>query len=677
MKPHSCIMKHLQIKKITAVLLSLVLMLPVLAALPLETGAANGLSAAQEQFLAQMGELASHEMERTRVLASVTVAQAIWESGWGQSSLTKKTNNYFGMTVGSSWKGTIYCSKNDSFYSSRTEAISILGNAKYNYWASGGDNRVPGFWRVYSSMAESVADHNDLLSTSGLYKGIPGETDYKTVCNILNKYYCNDGSYATAIISTIEKYDLTRFDVFSVGGDVVTDLVLDTKSLVLAVGDSHALKAAVYPSSAKDKTVTYTSSDTSVVTVSAAGVIRAVGTGTATVTAKTSNGITAEIAVYCSRDGEKTYKGTIIKSVYCRTSKSGSAQRIGVFSNGTEVMLHGESDDGTWCYVSGKNQSGELISGYIYLSCVGGITEYTDPAPVTAKYTGEITADVNVRSTPDASVSDNKLDVFGTGTKVIIYGEKDGEFYFASGTGKNGNNITGYVYAVCIKITGEFSSGDQKFAGDDGINYRFATITSAVNCRKGPTIDYERLGTFAGGATVIVCGDGVSGAELDGTWYYVKGLDKDGNAVTGYCGGDYVRLGSPVLESAAVTVSEQYAEGIASGTTPVSLASMLPGLDITVTNANGDVLDSNKPIGTGCTVTAAYKNMSLLAKTVIIRGDVDGDGKVSASDYLRVRRYILGTMELDGLFENAADVDGDGKVNAADYIRIRRAILGM
>ena len=678
MKPHSCIMKHSQIKKITAVLLSLVLMLPVLAALPLETGAANGLSAAQEQFLAQMGDIASRAMQKSRVLASVTIAQAIWESGWGQSSLTKKTNNYFGFTVGSTWTGTIYCSKNDSFYSSRAEAVSILGNTKYNYWASGGDNGVPGFWRVYASMEESVFDHNEQLATSNYYKGIPGETDYKVVCNILNKYYCNDGSYATAIISTIEKYDLTKYDVELVDSDVVTDLVLDTKSLVLAVGDSHALKAAVYPSSAKDKTVTYTSSDTSVVTVSAAGVIRAVGTGTATVTAKTSNGITAEIAVYCSRDGEKAYKGTIIKSVYCRASKSDDvSQRLGVFNVGTEVMLHGESDDGTWCYVSGKNQSGELISGYIYLSCVGGITEYTDPDPVTAKYTGEITADVNVRSTPDASVSDNKLGVFGTGTKVIIYGEKDGEFYFASGTGKNGNNITGYVYAVCIKITGEFSSGDQKFAGDDGINYRFATITSAVNCRKGPTTDYERLGTFAGGATVIVCGDGVSGPELDGTWYYVKGLDKDGNAVTGYCGGDYVRLGSPVLESAAVTVSEQYAEGIASGTTPVSLASMLPGLDITVTNANGDVLDSNKPIGTGCTVTAAYKNMSLLAKTVIIRGDVDGDGKVSASDYLRVRRYILGTMELDGLFENAADVDGDGKVNAADYIRIRRAILGM
>ena len=81
MKPHSCIMKHSQIKKITAVLLSLVLMLPVLAALPLETGAANGLSAAQEQFLAQMGDIASRAMQKSRVLASVTIAQAIWESG--------------------------------------------------------------------------------------------------------------------------------------------------------------------------------------------------------------------------------------------------------------------------------------------------------------------------------------------------------------------------------------------------------------------------------------------------------------------------------------------------------------------------------------------------------------------------------------------------------------------
>ena len=285
MKPHSCIMKHLQIKKITAVLLSLVLMLPVLAALPLETGAANGLSAAQEQFLAQMGDIASGEMQKRRVLASFTIAKAIWESGWGQSSLTKKTNNYCGFTVGSTWTGTIYCSKNDSFYSSRAEAVSILGNTKYNYWASGGDNGVPGFWRVYASMEESVFDHNEQLATSNYYKGIPGETDYKVVCNILNKYYCNDGSYATAIISTIEKYDLTKYDVELVDSDVVTDLVLDTKSLVLAVGDSHALKAAVYPSSAKDTTVTYTSSDTSGVTVSAAGVIPAGGTATATVTA--------------------------------------------------------------------------------------------------------------------------------------------------------------------------------------------------------------------------------------------------------------------------------------------------------------------------------------------------------------------------------------------------------
>lgn len=78
MKPHSCIMKHSQIKKITAVLLSLVLMLPVLAALPLETGAANGLSAAQEQFLAQMGDIASRAMQKA---ASSRQSRSLRQSG--------------------------------------------------------------------------------------------------------------------------------------------------------------------------------------------------------------------------------------------------------------------------------------------------------------------------------------------------------------------------------------------------------------------------------------------------------------------------------------------------------------------------------------------------------------------------------------------------------------------
>ena len=70
----------------------------------------------------------------------------------------------------------------------------------------------------------------------------------------------------------------------------VTGISLDKTSLALIQGDSAALTATISPSDATDKAVTWSSSDTAVVTVSSSGVITSKGYGTATVTAKTRDG---------------------------------------------------------------------------------------------------------------------------------------------------------------------------------------------------------------------------------------------------------------------------------------------------------------------------------------------------------------------------------------------------
>jgi len=51
----------------------------------------------QTTFLAMSGEAARASMKTTNVPASVTVAQAILESGWGKTGLAQKCNNYFGI----------------------------------------------------------------------------------------------------------------------------------------------------------------------------------------------------------------------------------------------------------------------------------------------------------------------------------------------------------------------------------------------------------------------------------------------------------------------------------------------------------------------------------------------------------------------------------------------------
>ena len=63
--------------------------------------------------------------------------------------------------------------------------------------------------------------------------------------------------------------------------------------------------------------------------------------------------------------------------------------------------------------------------------------------------------------------------------------------------------------------------------------------------------------------------------------------------------------------------------------------------------------------------------------TVVVIGDVTGDGRVNAADYIAQRRVILGITNLSIASQTAADVNGNGKIQANDYIKLRRYILGM
>ena len=70
-------------------------------------------------------------------------------------------------------------------------------------------------------------------------------------------------------------------------------------------------------------------------------------------------------------------------------------------------------------------------------------------------------------------------------------------------------------------------------------------------------------------------------------------------------------------------------------------------------------------------------------KEVLIIGDVDGDGDVTAGDATQILRYINGRSSLftaegadETLLIKIADVDGDGEVTAKDATQILRYING-
>ena len=61
---------------------------------------------------------------------------------------------------------------------------------------------------------------------------------------------------------------------------------------------------------------------------------------------------------------------------------------------------------------------------------------------------------------------------------------------------------------------------------------------------------------------------------------------------------------------------------------------------------------------------------------LIILGDANADGKISALDYVRIKNHIMGDKMITGdIFKTSADVNEDGKISALDYVRIKNYIM--
>ena len=92
--------------------------------------------------------------------------------------------------------------------------------------------------------------------------------------------------------------------------------------------------------------------------------------------------------------------------------------------------------------------------------------------------------------------------------------------------------------------------------------------------------------------------------------------------------------------------------------------------DATVTSNEGKVLSDSDYVGTGAEVNAAG------TLTAVILGDVTGDGRITSTDYLQMKRVFSGLLQFDKAYAEAADVDDDGKLTSTDYMRIKKNFAG-
>ena len=128
-----------------------------------------------------------------------------------------------------------------------------------------------------------------------------------------------------------------------------------------------------------------------------------------------------------------------------------------------------------------------------------------------------------------------------------------------------------------------------------------------------------------------------------------------------------------VLSALNVSNSSNYLTGFSVGGNVEREIAKVRALDsnvqVVVKKADGTQI-TNGTLATGMQMTITT-NGSAVNYTVVIRGDINGDGKLSAVDYVKLRNYLDGASSLNGAYLHSADTSRDGKTSAVDYVKLR------
>lgn len=129
------------------------------------------------------------------LFSSVVIAQAICESGWGQSQIMMKANAIFGIKATSSWKGKVYNANTQECYDGSTYT------------------NITACFRAYNSLEESIADYFDLITKSERYrKACVANSPLECITAIKNGGYATSPTYINTIMSIINSNNLTKYD---------------------------------------------------------------------------------------------------------------------------------------------------------------------------------------------------------------------------------------------------------------------------------------------------------------------------------------------------------------------------------------------------------------------------------------------------------------------------------
>lgn len=197
--------------------MSLKTLLTVLALACTFASFANTEMTARQSYIEKYKHLAIEQMHLTDIPASIILAQAIIESGNGESELALSSNNHFGIKCKAYWEGKTFYFEDDDF-------------------DDNGD-LLESCFRSYDSVEASFRNHSEFLTTTPWYAELfdYGINYEKWAYGLKRIGYASSPTYAEKLISVIEANELYKLDDEEVPDSIEAPAPIETLPHVIAV----------------------------------------------------------------------------------------------------------------------------------------------------------------------------------------------------------------------------------------------------------------------------------------------------------------------------------------------------------------------------------------------------------------------------------------------------------
>ena len=520
-------------------------------------------------FISQICGYATEVAAANDLYASVMMAQAILESGWGASTLTTTANNMFGI------KG----SYNGQYVTMDT----------YEDDGSGNYYLISAKFRKYPSLKESFEDNAYVLRNtsfssgnyyySGAWKS--NTTSYTQATAWLQGRYATDTSYASKLNNLISTYNLTQYDTGSsnAGGGNSNETIVSDETAInqqmkttssMNIRSDASISASITGSLAANTTFTATATKTGTSVNGNTTWYKISGKGwvSGAYMTKVSTDSSNNNSGSGNTGSDNSNSGTTInkqmkttEAMNIRSSASTSGSVVGSLSKGTTFtatsMKTGTSVNGNknWYYVSGKG----WVSGAYLTEVTNNNASEAEKEDNSSSINQKMktTAALNVRS--DASTSSRVVTTLGQGVTVTVTAKKNGTsvegnktWYYVSGKG--------WVSGAYLTTTSSSSNN----SGSTTTNQKMKT-TDILNVRSDASTSSSITGSLSKGATVTVTAT-KTGTTVNGTnkWYYVSGK--------GWVSGAYLTSASSGSSNTNTSSSSTKTHTVKSGDSLWSLA---------------------------------------------------------------------------------------------------------